>query len=183
MYVSDEIPSPYQVELLGEISLDRSTNVARSIQEEFSFDLLITGMLDNRYPTELRAGFARVLTNLYVDQMLHVDLEPPLEVRVVPDLPRLPKELVGLCAWCCGAAGASSSKTGEIDVTEHGSGGGLAGVGSTPGSYARLSSSDDVEDSAPLPESADYLFPVYEALDHAGGAQNSPPTAQVLHKK
>ena len=105
-----------QIELIGELCVSRSVNCTEYLKSEYNFDLIITGMLDLRYPVEVRGAFARVCNNIYVDHVLHINLEPPLEVRLLIELPKLESTEEEKRGWldtlCCGyGTGAKSPRS------------------------------------------------------------------------
>ena len=44
-----------QLELMGEMCVSRSVNCMDAVKNEYHYDLIVTGMLDQRYPNEVRA--------------------------------------------------------------------------------------------------------------------------------
>ncbi len=118
-----------QLELFSEITLGRSMNAVSALSGEMHHDLLLSGLLDHRLPVGARQHFCRLLTNVDVDHILHVDLEAPLEIRVVEENPDYVEDQGGLFgALCCAGGGmvrggsGSGSSTTIINVTEGGSG-------------------------------------------------------------
>eukprot|EP00392_Amoebophrya_sp_AT5.2_P015318 g15520.t1 len=79
-------------------------NLLRDSKNFFTFDLLVAlneQLQSQSTPScsfvveskELEAACSRLITNLYVDHVLHINLEAPVEVREVQNLPKLSTEL------------------------------------------------------------------------------------------
>lgn len=70
-----------QIELFASLCSSRAYNCIECLEEHFSFELLLTGINDDRLPSQLRGAFAKLIGVLYVDRFPH-------EVLLVPNLVR-----------------------------------------------------------------------------------------------
>jgi hypothetical protein len=71
-----------QLKLFAAVCMTRSINCVKAIRKEFTFQLLISAMYDTRLPPQVRAAFGQLMNAIYVDDVDHAYLEPPLEVRI-----------------------------------------------------------------------------------------------------
>jgi hypothetical protein len=75
-----------QLDLYAEMVLDRSYNCIFALEEQFSYELCITGVKNDLFPDQLRASFATLICRLYVDRYPHMPIEVPRLVRVLQDM-------------------------------------------------------------------------------------------------
>ena len=75
-----------QLSLHCEMCLDRSLNCIEAVRGEFSFDLLLHGLLDKRLPATCRAAFAQLAQPLYFDCPPQTRRQLPTRVHVLEDL-------------------------------------------------------------------------------------------------
>jgi len=60
-------------------------NCILALQEEYSFALCLSGCGDQRLPTSIRAAFANLLVDLWLDRYPHVQIIVPAIMRPLPD--------------------------------------------------------------------------------------------------
>lgn len=84
-----------QLQLVSDLVKERQMNCIMAMQEEYSFDLCVTGMSDPRLPTTIRAAFYDILTDLWLDRYPHVQVVVPTLMRNLEayesDLDQLPR--------------------------------------------------------------------------------------------
>ena len=81
-----------QVQLIAAMCMGRSLNCMLAMRNEYPFLLVATAMSDHRLPPQVRMAFAELMNALYVDDVAHTKMEPPIEVlapvRVAPGAAR-----------------------------------------------------------------------------------------------
>ena len=80
-----------QVQLIAAMCMGRSLNCMLAMRNEYPFLLVATAMSDHRLPPQVRMAFAELMNALYVDDVAHTKMEPPIEVRVFRDVPKFPE--------------------------------------------------------------------------------------------
>jgi hypothetical protein len=74
-----------QIDMLAETCLDRSYNCIHMLEQDFSYEMLISCMANERLPVRIRASFVTLLLRLYIDRFPHRHLPLPDFVRVLDD--------------------------------------------------------------------------------------------------
>jgi hypothetical protein len=71
-----------QIDLYSEMCLDRSYNCIEALEGQFSYEMLVTAVVNPLLPHQLRASFARFLCRLYIVRYPHERIQAPEYVRV-----------------------------------------------------------------------------------------------------
>jgi hypothetical protein len=79
-------------ELYAELCADRSYNCISVLEQQFSFELLITGISDNRFSPRARTTFADLMARIYLNRFPHETMELPRLARVYGDVKHLTLE-------------------------------------------------------------------------------------------
>ena len=70
--------------LFGEMALDRSYNCIGALQEQFTYEMVVTCMMNKHLPDIVRAAFTVLCTRLFVDRFPQFRLLLPNLVREAP---------------------------------------------------------------------------------------------------
>eukprot|EP00937_MAST-01D_sp_MAST-1D-sp2_P004933 g4933.t1 len=77
------------IELFAELALGRNSNCINALEEQFSYELLISGMVNARLPPRIRQGFSDLCTRLWVDRFPHDPMKAPAIARIYSEVEEL----------------------------------------------------------------------------------------------
>ena len=70
-----------EIDLFTEMCLDRSYNNINAMEEHFEYETLVSLMVNDRLPDQIRASFTLLLMRVWVDRYPHGDLMAPNPIQ------------------------------------------------------------------------------------------------------
>ena len=75
-----------QLNLFGDMAMDRSYNAIEQLEEELRYDVLVRMLVNDLLPDAIRAAATTLVLRLYVDRFPHQSLQAPQCVHVLPEI-------------------------------------------------------------------------------------------------
>lgn len=71
-----------QINLFAEMCLDRSYNSIYEMQTQFSYDMLVNCISNDKLPDQVRSGYCLLLLRVYIDRYPHAEIRAPDPVQI-----------------------------------------------------------------------------------------------------
>ena len=75
-----------QLDLFAEMCLDRSYNSIGTLEQHFPYEMLVSLMVNEKLPDQIRASMTLLLMRLFVDRFPHENLRAPNPVQVLSEI-------------------------------------------------------------------------------------------------